>query len=38
VEYSLTPLGRSMEPILNMMLDWGHHYLRARAEVAARAE
>jgi DNA-binding HxlR family transcriptional regulator len=31
VEYSLTPLGRSMEPILNLMLDWGQHYLQERA-------
>lgn len=27
VEYSLTPLGRSMEPILNSMADWGEAYL-----------
>lgn len=33
VEYSLTPLGRSMEPILTLMLNWGQHYLRERAEV-----
>lgn len=31
VEYSLTALGRSMEPILNLMLDWGQYYLRERA-------
>jgi DNA-binding HxlR family transcriptional regulator len=31
VEYSLTPLGRSMEPILAQMLAWGQQYLRERA-------
>lgn len=28
VEYSLTPLGRSLEPILTQMNDWGARYLR----------
>lgn len=27
VEYSLTPLGRSLEPLLLMMLEWGVQYL-----------
>lgn len=29
VEYSLTPVGRSLEPILLLMLDWGQQYLGA---------
>ena len=41
VEYSLTPFGRSLEPILLMMCDWGeqyHHKVRALgARRAARA-
>jgi len=28
VEYSLTPLGRSLEPILLLMLDWGQQYFQ----------
>lgn len=31
VEYSLTLLGRSMEPILEQMLAWGQQYLQERA-------
>lgn len=27
VEYSLTDLGRTLEPVLNMMLEWGQRYL-----------
>jgi DNA-binding HxlR family transcriptional regulator len=26
VEYSLTPLGRSLEPVLRQMHDWGHNF------------
>jgi DNA-binding HxlR family transcriptional regulator len=29
VEYSLTETGRSLEPILNSMLEWGQRYLGA---------
>ncbi|GAB4472560.1 MAG: transcriptional regulator [Cyanobacteria bacterium J069] len=29
VEYSLTPLGQSLEPILAVMHEWGERYLRA---------
>lgn len=28
VEYSLTELGQSLEPVLNVMLDWGVQYAR----------
>lgn len=28
VEYSLTPVGRSLEPILLLMVDWGQQYIR----------
>ncbi|GAB4209300.1 MAG: winged helix-turn-helix transcriptional regulator [Roseiflexaceae bacterium] len=31
VEYSLTELGRSLEPILLMMLEWGERFGRQRA-------
>lgn len=34
VEYSLTPLGRSLEPILDAMDDWGTRY---KEQVAAQA-
>lgn len=32
VEYSLTAMGRSMEPLLRMMSEWGHHH---RADLVA---
>lgn len=34
VEYSLTETGRSLEPILLMMLEWGMEYLGLDAAVA----
>jgi DNA-binding HxlR family transcriptional regulator len=37
VEYALTELGRSLEPILLAMLDWGERYQR-RGEPAAIVE
>ena len=30
VEYSLTDLGRSIQPILNVMYDWGADYLKSK--------
>lgn len=30
VEYSLTELGRTLEPLLNAMLDWGLAYLKVQ--------
>lgn len=36
VEYSLTPLGLSLEPVVDLMIDWGARYLRERR--AAEAE
>lgn len=33
VEYSLTPFGKSFEPVLNMMLVWGHAYAEKEGEV-----
>jgi len=30
VEYSLTELGRSFMPVLNVVQDWGKHYLNYR--------
>lgn len=43
VEYSLTPLGRTLEPILTGMSEWGQRYLRdcpdhASTEPAAPAD
>jgi DNA-binding HxlR family transcriptional regulator len=35
VEYSLTDMGRSLEPILLMMLDWGQQYLHSHAGSSA---
>jgi DNA-binding HxlR family transcriptional regulator len=32
VEYSLTPFGRSLEPILLLMRDWGDQFMQARRE------
>jgi DNA-binding HxlR family transcriptional regulator len=39
VEYSLTPLGRSLEPIVALMTEWGQRYVaqRERDEAEARA-
>lgn len=31
VEYSLTPLGLTVEPILSFMQQWGEHYTNTRA-------
>ena len=30
-EYSLTPFGRSLEPILKLMLEWGKQYIDRKA-------
>ena len=30
VEYSLTELGCSLEPVIAAMCDWGHHYAHQR--------
>jgi DNA-binding HxlR family transcriptional regulator len=31
VEYSLTPIGRTIEPILSLMQQWGEHYANTKA-------
>jgi DNA-binding HxlR family transcriptional regulator len=31
VDYSLTPLGWSLKPVLDRMLEWGQHYVSQRA-------
>ena len=31
VEYSLTPLGASLEPVVTKMTEWGHEYLARTA-------
>lgn len=33
VEYSLTPMGRSLEPILDQMLAWGIQYMQTKNSV-----
>ena len=33
VEYSLTECGRSLEPILLLMLDWGERYIERAVQV-----
>ena len=30
VEYSMTPLGRSLEPVLRSLTDWGERFLKER--------
>ncbi|MFN9999424.1 MAG: winged helix-turn-helix transcriptional regulator, partial [bacterium] len=32
VEYSLTPLGRSMKPLLQEVLNWGLHFRKELIE------
>ncbi len=32
VEYSLTPFGRTLEPIILMMRDWGQEYMQSIVE------
>jgi DNA-binding HxlR family transcriptional regulator len=34
VEYSLTPTGRSLEPVLLLMLEWGQKYIERTEEQA----
>lgn len=36
VEYSLTPLGRSLEPIVALMTEWGQRYMAERDGAAER--
>ena len=38
VEYSLTPLGRSLEPVVRMLWTWGNGYLAGRETHAASAD
>lgn len=38
VEYSLTPLGESLKPILNAMHEWGTRFLERKMENTARAD
>lgn len=37
VEYSLTPLGRKLSPILALMAEWGDEYMRRYEEKRKRA-
>lgn len=38
VEYSLTELGRTLEPVLLMMLEWGQRYISEPEETSAEYE
>ncbi len=38
VEYSLTDLGRSLEPVLLMMLEWGQEYMRRTGQECPEAQ
>ncbi|CAN5638453.1 hypothetical protein BH24ACT22_BH24ACT22_06510 [soil metagenome] len=38
VEYSLTKLGRSLEPVLLMMLEWGQKYICGAGEADVAPE
>lgn len=37
VEYSLTDLGSSLEPVLTMMLEWGQEYMRRTGQDCSEA-
>lgn len=37
VEYSLTPLGRGLEPVLLLMVDWGQQYLQQEQGIGLNA-
>lgn len=37
VEYSLTPLGRTLEPILDAMHAWGNHYHQSKLELSEKS-
>ena len=37
VEYSLTPKGRTLQPIMAAMAEWGERYVQAAQTVPARA-
>jgi DNA-binding HxlR family transcriptional regulator len=38
VEYSLTPLGRSLEPVLRSLTDWGERFLKQRPSKVGTAK
>mgnify|MGYP001244679875 CR=1 FL=1 len=37
VEYALSPYGRSLEPLLMAMCDWGRHYIEEQQNIAHEA-
>lgn len=37
VDYAATPLGKSFDPILMAMRDWGRHYKKSKAFARRRA-
>ena len=38
VEYSLTPYGQSLRPVLELLVDWGRQHIERRRQVAEPAE
>lgn len=38
VEYSLTPIGRELEPVLRLMSVWGDAYMKARPDLAREGD
>ena len=38
VEYSLTPLGESMRPVIDAMADWGSEYLATHPQAMSKNE
>jgi DNA-binding HxlR family transcriptional regulator len=34
IEYLLTPLGESLRPVLESLMEWGTHHARERDEVS----
>ena len=38
VEYRLTPLGKTLEPVIQILTDWGSHYTESSDQVSAQQQ